>query len=269
VKRHAHNISSSENTYNYTVGTYSSINVGNSYSYRSLPSSVKKTVNVGKTISMSIGNTQSVSNITNNESTIKGNSYSIKELTGQVSYESMLALQIETRSLLAQDYSIETPVTSSFEIDLTRWDITAIPVKGHFTALQQIISGVYADWANYENLARVLGFSFTFQDKNSTREYDADVAQFNKTTTTKLEEIIVKKREAKAKRMKHLANYETDKKRILWTERGKNREKIQKSNKAAAQQPQILEHDAQCLMEQIEVQIEDSTLSVHSCYWCC
>lgn len=173
VKRQTQSISKSEDTYNYTVGSYYSIKVGKSHSYISLPDSKKRSVNMGKTIAMNVGNTKSVSNVTTEASSyIKADSYNIKDISNKVSVHNDLDLYFSTTTLLTQFVKTSSILETKYHLSPFRFDFTVIPIKGHFTALQQIVSLVYGDFVHYENLARIVGTTFTMFNQTATADYN-------------------------------------------------------------------------------------------------
>jgi hypothetical protein len=211
ISRYAQDISKSKDTYKYTVGADSSINIGNSYNYTfgtssphfhnekrptsnnprdrhygssqygsvkvdcSENHSVKKSIHKGKKISMSIGDTTSKNTIKDNDSTINGKSFSIKDLTNRVHSDKRGGVYLSFTGLAKHFFNIYAPLAIDSSFGPLRLDMTIIPMKSHFTASQQIFSAVYGDFVHYENLARIFALSFTAYDTQEIEKFKSAV----------------------------------------------------------------------------------------------
>ena len=178
VTRSNQDISISEDTYHYTVGAYSSIRSGSKYAYMHSPKTTKMSTYKGKKISMYIGNTKSVNHITNNKSFVRNEFYNIKDFSGQVESFSKGVLHLSETILVKEFVKTSSQIAVDAHYYIFRADITLNPMKGHFTAFQQIFSGLYGDFVKYENLFRIFATTHTFSDKNATRMYDAAQVTF-------------------------------------------------------------------------------------------
>ena len=178
VTRSNQDISISEDTYHYTVGAYSSIRSGSKYAYMHSPKTTKMSTYKGKKISMYIGNTKSVNHITNNKSFVRNEFYNIKDFSGQVESFSKGVFHLSETILVKEFVKTSSQIAVDAHYYIFRADITLNPMKGHFTAFQQIFSGLYGDFVKYENLFRIFATTHTFSDKNATRKCNDTVAGF-------------------------------------------------------------------------------------------
>jgi hypothetical protein len=178
IDRKNQTVSVSNHAYNYHIGSSSSLNIGDNTSVTTLDENYEKTsIKTANTTSIAIGDTSSETTINGKDESYNDKDSSSVNIFDTITSNSKVGTYANGEFTINSFHKYSTTYTHHTNHTILSADFSFMPLKGNFTAIQQVMCGLYGDLPYSENLYRIFNFVYTIIDnERSAKNQDMKAA---------------------------------------------------------------------------------------------